>query len=114
MSRDYVKFMEIMKYSVKLQNGHYCLKIPFKKGEVSLPNNQCIAKQRILCTNFLSDILSEGYAEHVPEHQVEQSICKVWYIPHHGVYHPKKQTLCVVFDCGAEFRGKSQSRPLPH
>lgn len=45
MSRDDVKFMEIMKYS---QDGHYSLKLPFKKEEIFLPNNHCVAKQCIL------------------------------------------------------------------
>lgn len=45
MSRDDLKFMEIMKESVKLQDGHYSLKLPFKKEEISLPNNYCVAKQ---------------------------------------------------------------------
>lgn len=35
MSRDDVMFMEIMKDSVELQNGHYSLKLPFEKEEVS-------------------------------------------------------------------------------
>lgn len=127
MSQEDVKFMEIMKSSVKLQEGHYSLKLPFKKEKVSLPNNQCVAKQRIAglkgrfernakfhqeYTNFLNDVIREGYAERVPEHQVERSDGKVWYIPHHGVYHHRKGTLCVVFDCGAEFRGTSLNNQL--
>jgi len=32
---------------------------------------------------------------------------KSWYIPHHGVYHPKKLgKVRVVFDCSAEFEGQ--------
>lgn len=62
--------------------------------------------------NFLSDVIKEGYAERVPEHQLKRSDGKVWYIPHHGVYHPKKRNLRVVFDCGAEFRGKSLNSQL--
>lgn len=29
------------------------------------------------------------------------------YIPHHGVYHPRKSKLRVVFDCGAKYKGTS-------
>ncbi|KAK0145450.1 hypothetical protein N1851_015638 [Merluccius polli] len=46
-SKDDERFMEIMKESVNLQDGHYILKLPFKKEDVSLPNNQCVAKQRV-------------------------------------------------------------------
>lgn len=126
MSREDVRFMEIMTKSVKLQDGHYSLDLPFKI-EPSLPNNQVVAKQRILglrrklernekfhqeYTNFFGDMISEGYAERVPEHEVNRSDGRLWYIPHHGVHHPKKGTLRVVFDCGAEFRGKSLNGQL--
>ncbi len=37
---------------------------------------------------------------------------KIWYIPHHGVVHPKKATLRVVFDCGATFRDTSLNKQL--
>lgn len=61
-------------------------------------------------TNFLSDVISKGYVERVPEQQLEQSDGKVWYIPHHGVSHPKKGTLHLVFGCGAEYKGKSLNK----
>ncbi|KAK0135606.1 Proteoglycan 4 [Merluccius polli] len=127
LSRDDLKFMEIMTESCKLQDSHYTFALPFKRKDVSLPNNQCVAKQRILglkrrfgrdekfhreYTNSLGDVISKGYAELVPEHEIERSDGKVWYIPHHGVYHPKKGTLRVVFDCGAGYRGKSLNKEL--
>ena len=37
---------------------------------------------------------------------------KVWYIPHHGVYHPKKGSLQVVFDGGATYQGTSLNSKL--
>lgn len=41
-------------------------------------------------------MISKAYAERVPEYEVDWTVGKVWYVPHHGVYHPKKNTLCVV------------------
>ena len=36
-----------------------------------------------------------------------------WYIPHHGVYQPSNpDKIRVVFDCSAEFQGKSINREL--
>ena len=33
---------------------------------------------------------------------------KTWFIPHHGVYHPRKPgKIRVVFDCSAKNKGKS-------
>ena len=26
-----------------------------------------------------------------------------WYLPHHGIYHPQKSKVRVVFDCSATF-----------
>ncbi|GAA6094046.1 uncharacterized protein LOC117805176 [Tachysurus ichikawai] len=36
----------------------------------------------------------------------------VYCIPHHGVYHPRKAQLRVVFDCGATFQGMSLNTQL--
>lgn len=35
-SREEVKFIEIMERSVKVQDGHYSVKLPFKTKEVSM------------------------------------------------------------------------------
>jgi len=80
---------------------------------------------------FMDKMFKQGYAERIPETQgtvkslpSEQSkeldapssasgVHNVWYIPHHGVYHPKKlDKIGVVFDCGAEFRGESLNKNL--
>lgn len=44
--------------------------------------------------------------------QLDGDIGKVWYIPHHGIYHPRKGTLRVVFDCGAACKGTSLNQQL--
>jgi hypothetical protein len=50
-------------------------------------------------------MLSKGHAEPVSGIQKGGEIN---YIPHHGVYHPKKPNkLRVVFDCSAKYQGKS-------
>lgn len=36
----------------------------------------------------------------------------MWYIPHHGVYHPKKHKIRVVFDCNAAYQGTSLNKQL--
>ena len=37
----------------------------------------------------------------------------VWYIPHHGVYHPKKPSkIRVVFNCAAEYENESLNKHL--
>ena len=48
--------------------------------------------------------MSRGDAEEAPV--LAQEGVKL-YIPHHGVYHPKKNKIRVVFDCSARFKGTS-------
>ncbi|KAJ8411417.1 hypothetical protein AAFF_G00162250 [Aldrovandia affinis] len=50
-------------------------------------------------------MMIRGDAEPAPKTPEGQT---VWYIPHHGVYHPKKpEKLRVMFDCSAKFHGVS-------
>ena len=38
---------------------------------------------------------------------------KIWYLPHFGIYHPKKSTqILVVFDSSAEYKGTSLNKEL--
>lgn len=82
-----------------------------------MPNNRCVAEQRIACLgkkfkknlqffedykNFMENILTKGFA--VLEHQLSRDDKRVFYIQHHGVYHPKKGKLRVLFDCTASFK----------
>lgn len=122
MSREDLKFMNIMHSSSVLKDGHYSLDLPFRSENSILPNNRCIAEQRLMSLKrkfgknqvfreeyvaFLSDVIDQGYAEVVPEDQLNQEDGKQWCIPHHGVYHPRKGKLRVVFDCGAVYKGTS-------
>ncbi|KAK2560834.1 hypothetical protein P5673_016644 [Acropora cervicornis] len=59
---------------------------------------------------FINEILSRGDAEEAPSVPPENQ--ETWYIPHHGVYHPKKQKIRVVFDCSARFKGSSLNDQL--
>lgn len=121
------QFLNIMQSSVTLQDGHYYLKLPFRNPNVVVPNNQQLAKQRIHYllrkfkkdTNFyeeykkfLNDVISKGYAEPVPQEVLNRQDGKVWYILHHGVYHPRKSTIQVVFDCASSFKGTSLNHEL--
>lgn len=127
MSREEARFIEIMEKSVKLQDGHYSLKLPFKAKEGVLPNNHCVALQRLTSlkrkmernekfhqeyTKFLDDVISNGFAEMVPQNELHAGEDNVFYIPDHGVYHPRKAKLQVVFDCGVKFKGTSLNDQL--
>lgn len=52
---------------------------------------------------FIQDVIAHGDAE---EAQANIKEGEVWYIPHHGVYHPKEPNkVRVVFDCLSRHRG---------
>ena len=89
--------------------------------------SRCVAEQRITCLrrklqknpeffedykSFMDTIIEKGYAVQFPTHQVNRDENRVFYIPHHGVYHPKKKKLRVVFDCTASFQDRSLNSEL--
>ena len=72
-----------------------------------MPNNRQMAEQRAyglkkrlekdesfkkdyVC--FMNDVLSKGHAEMVPKEQLHRTDGRLWYIPHHGVYHKRRPT----------------------
>ena len=127
LSREGTQFMESAKESVKLLDGHYSIGLPLRKADTKMPNNRNVAVQRALSlkrrltkdslfhtqyTDFMSDMMAKGYAERVPLEDLGRSDGRVWYLPHHGVIHPQKKKLRVVFDCAATFQGTSLNAQL--
>lgn len=56
--------------------------------------------------SFMKDLVDRGHAERVAEPGSITEDGHIWYIPHHGVYHPHKpDNIRVVFDCSASYRG---------
>ena len=61
----------------------------------------------------MDEMVNRGHAEKVPESSLGRDDGKLWYIPHHGVYHPKKpEKIRVVLDCSAAFLGESLNQNL--
>lgn len=116
------KFLSLMEKEVKFVNGKYQLPLPLI-NQLPFPNNKCQALARLkwikkkLESNsifkedyltFMNNLTTQGFAEMVPEQEVEGEPGHVWYIPHHGVYHPRKPgKIRVVFDCTATYKGVS-------
>ena len=127
MSVEDKRFTSVMESSKELRNGHYYLPLPFKDSNVTMPNNYQQAQQRVMSlkrklekneqyhkeyATFLEAVIEKGHAEVVPRDELETQSGKRWYIPHHGVHHPKKGSLRVVFDCSASFQGTSLNNKL--
>ena len=47
MSREEVKFMNIVTRSAVLKDGHYCTDLPLRQEDHVMPNNRLIAEQRL-------------------------------------------------------------------
>ena len=59
----------------------------------------------------MSDIIRQGYAEKVPLEEINGT--ESWHLPHHGIYHKKKnEKIRVVFDCGARYKDTSLNDQL--
>ncbi|KAK7882611.1 hypothetical protein WMY93_028785 [Mugilogobius chulae] len=127
MSREDLQFLDIATQSSTLVDGHYSIALPLRSKDVQMPNNRKVAEQRALnlkqkfvknpsfhaeYSAFMSNIIEKGYAVKVPDKDLSRDDGKVWYLPHHGVYHPKKHTLRVVFDCGVSYQGTTLNEQL--
>ena len=117
------KFLSMVERETKVVDGHYQVPLPFRCNDVIVPNNkeQAIkranwqkrkmlrdSKYRSDYVGFVNGIIAKGYAQRVPDELLMPKPGKVWYLPHHGVYHPRKaEKIRIVFDCSAKFQGVS-------
>lgn len=137
LSKEDRKFLGMAERGIhKCADGHYEMPLPLREPRPNLPNNREIAarrlnqlKRRFKSDNkyrndyvtFMDNIIKNGYAEKVPsmDHStqtttLQDSARPTWYIPHHGVYHPKNPNkIRVVFDSSAEFKGETLNKHLP-
>lgn len=127
MSQEDKQFMLAVQRTTKYEDGHYCVGLPLKCDTVEMPNNRCMAEQRAAgikrklqknevfledYKGFMHSLFAKGYAVEVPQEQLDRKDNKVWYVPHHGVYHPKKKKIRVVFDCTATYQEVSLNGAL--
>ncbi|KAL7870303.1 hypothetical protein SRHO_G00078000 [Serrasalmus rhombeus] len=118
VSQEDILFLNKLKESIrKNAQGHYEVPLPFKERPI-LPCNKHLAlirlnhlKRKLLRDETykkhydmsMNEVIEREDAEEIRNDGVEG---EKWYIPHHGVYHPKKpDKLHVVFDCSARYEG---------
>lgn len=117
-------WLDKVERSCKFVQGSYEIPLPFKDKQSKLPNNYNMALKRLhyikskLLKNesmlkdyagFMQDMLNKGYAEQIDEQDCRSSNDgHVWYIPHFGIYNPRKPgKIRIVFDCAAKYMGVS-------
>ena len=107
-------------------DGHYETLLPFRDSSPCLPNNKApvfrgLQQKRLQrnpkyhsgYTDFMENMIQRGYAERVPDSNLNKDDDDIWYIPHHGLYHNKKpDKIRVVFDCSAIFKSQSLNQHL--
>ena len=123
LSQEDRKFLSMVERETKVVDGHYQVPLPFRCDDVTMRNNKEQAikranwqKKKMLRDSqyrsdyvaFVNDIIAKGYAQRVPNELLTPTPGKAWYLPHHGVYHPKTPgKIRVVFDCSSKFQGVS-------
>ena len=100
------RFLKTAKEGIhQREDGHYEMPLPLRNENVELPNNKDLALSRLMklkqklrsdtqyredYVGFIQETIENGFAERVPSTEVSRNDKRVWYIPHHGVYHKKK------------------------
>lgn len=115
MSQEDKQLMLSVKKTTRFEDRHYYVGLPLRYEAVKMPNDHCVAEQRAASLKkklrknaqfledykvFMKSILDNG-------NNLDRNDDRIWYVPHHGVYHLKKKEICVVFDCTASFQNVS-------
>lgn len=122
MSSEDHKFLQIMDEGIYQDDkGYFTMPLPFReKPGLNNSFHTALSRHKLLLRKFekdkeyaakykefMKDIIERGEAEVVPDGDLKRE--NAWYIPHFGVFHPKKpEKIRVVFDCAA----KTDSRCL--
>ena len=115
------RFMEIMENGMtKYEKGSWEAPLHFRHEIRELPSSRDYAMKRLKSTcrtlakkpsmkvqnfDFMQKIFDLGHAEVVPTENLKPDE-PCWYLPHFGIYHPKKpDKIRVLFDSAAECNG---------
>ena len=131
MSLEDNRFLRIMEEGIhKNERGNWVMPLPFRSPHVSMPNNRKLADSRLRSLlrslgrkpqmkkdylDFLGKVIEKGHAVPVPAADLDRDPDSghIWYLPHFGVYHPRKPSqIRVVFDASAEYEGTSLNKEL--
>ncbi|CAB4027867.1 Hypothetical predicted protein, partial [Paramuricea clavata] len=130
MSIEDQRFIQIVESNIhKNQTGHWEMPLPLRSNDIHVPHNRNQASTRLKSLlrsfkrnlkmeqeyfNFMAKLFECGHV--VPtliEATPPKETGKIWYLPHFGVYHPRKPNkIRVVFDSSAEFKGTSLNKEL--
>ena len=90
-------------------------------GMCATTNPSLLLKKRLLrdyellkkYRTTLNEYLEKGYAEKIPQEQLDMENRPIWYLPHHLVTHPlKPEKVGVVYDCATSYGRTSLNQQL--
>ena len=139
--RDFTDFSEADKVSIedsvwldkvtssmkRLPRGNYQIDLPFHEDCDKFPSNRENVRGRFSTIKrrfdrdpeffaqyqaFMKAMIDGDFVEEIPEADLLTASGKVWYLPHHAVFHKQKRKIRVVFDCSARFHGTSLNDKL--
>ncbi len=130
MSVEDKKAEKVMERSAVIVDGHYEIGMLWKDETPQLPNNRDVAfkrfkylKNRLKRDNELhrkyqtkiEEYVQKGYASKLQPEETNIASERIWYLPHHPVFHPAKPgKVRIVFDAAAKFKGTSLNDKLVH
>ena len=98
-SQDDKKFLKIVNQSIRhTEDNHYEIPLPFRRDDPHFPGNKEHASPSKSETfykdyvSFMNTIIAKGFARKVLSDLLSAKTGRVWYLPHHGVYHAKNRT----------------------
>ena len=122
MSCDDKKVIELWDRETVWEDGHYTIPIPWRQERPNFPDNKFVARRRLDSTvrklertglmekydENMQTMLNDGYAEPVPECDLDLSDGSVWFLPHHPVISESRPgKVRIVHDCAAKLAGIS-------
>ena len=122
MSVDDKRALKMMRETVHMSEGKFCVGIPWKVDpEEVLQNNRSMAESRLrmlkkkfesnekLATDYTATVeayIKDGHAKLVEESELNTP--HQWFLFHHCVFKRSNPEKCrVVFDCAAQYKGVS-------
>ena len=111
----------VQQYTSRAEDGRIEIKMPWKKGHPSLPNNRPAAEKRLIQLEKKLSKSSQKLEQYNKEIELlvemgfVKKLCKeevnldgpAWYLPHQAVEKPERETtkLRLVFDSAAQYKG---------
>jgi hypothetical protein len=130
MSIEDKKAEKVIERSAVIVDRHYEIGMLWKDETPQLPNSRDVAfkrfkylKNRLKRHNELhqkyqikiEEYVQKGYASKLQPKETNIASERIWYLPHHPVFHPAKPgKVRIVFDAAAKFKGTSLNDKLVH